>query len=554
QHSKTKMAEIFLSGATLSALYYEHVNSPGDQEGFLIGKLSTTISDSISDSQINNLKEETVLNVFSHVPCPKPLSFYNAVGTIDAEKLQDLLQDKLQDIIGWYKFRRNSSSTLTTRERMLHANLISHAGPKLEKYFLFGLFSQFTTPNISTHTVEQVFMQYKRNVGFAPVAVNVMNLKDTAQGDYRLQSRLPVDPSSHLYRSMLQKADREHSNTQPHHLDGVSSILNINKHFSKGLERLSGEVCEEEKQLEQLSHQVEELRGRWREKQQQEAREAAAKLQLANKRKTPSPTRKNIPTPKTSPPVVVRKKTPPPVAPKSPRSPTLVTIHGDHMTQPAETSLHVLTQHISKEPLVPEKVTRIQQLKRSPKLRPRVPDHKVNTVSHHNETEAVNPLYELQRKSLDDLDKSSLQSHSDKSTSQSKSIPQSKSDSFSFIDDVIVKSKVAPEVAKKPTKSNSLPRQYSHEPSVRRPKHLQSSPVNSHQSEQMDQSEQSCQSEQSDETQSLTDCVSSQDCTPPRQTHPRKIDINNPMAGELESEESSSDVERQMDISSSPTF
>lgn len=63
-HTDSAMAtvSVTISGPLLATLMYEHCNSPGDQEGFLLGEITSRITDTISDAQLHSEKQETNLS------------------------------------------------------------------------------------------------------------------------------------------------------------------------------------------------------------------------------------------------------------------------------------------------------------------------------------------------------------------------------------------------------------------------------------------------------------------------------------------------------------
>lgn len=113
---------VTISGPLLSTLIYEHCNSPGDQEGFLLGEISSRITDTISDSQLHGEKEETNLKICSIISCDL-FEFYDKRCHLIADKLTALLRDKQKEVVGWYRFRRNTGLQTSLREQVLHQRL-----------------------------------------------------------------------------------------------------------------------------------------------------------------------------------------------------------------------------------------------------------------------------------------------------------------------------------------------------------------------------------------------------------------------------------------------
>lgn len=67
-----------------------------------------------------------------------------------------------QELVGWYKFRRNSSSRVSLREHSLHRKLLKLMSPGHHEHFLFCLCTASTTTNCSTHAFDHSFQVYVR--------------------------------------------------------------------------------------------------------------------------------------------------------------------------------------------------------------------------------------------------------------------------------------------------------------------------------------------------------------------------------------------------------
>ncbi|KAI8146449.1 hypothetical protein BJV82DRAFT_665416 [Fennellomyces sp. T-0311] len=110
------------SGTVLSALLHQCTNSETDLEGFLMGMTATrTIGaiDDVSDQSNDALEHLTIIEGHS-------LSrgrFYNAQGQIDVDTLYNQLGDKKENVVGYFRFRRQSFMTLSVREQTLLANM-----------------------------------------------------------------------------------------------------------------------------------------------------------------------------------------------------------------------------------------------------------------------------------------------------------------------------------------------------------------------------------------------------------------------------------------------
>ncbi|XP_064631109.1 BRISC complex subunit abraxas 2-like [Lineus longissimus] len=246
-----------VSGAVLSSLFFDQTNSKGDQEGFLLGQVSSRITDTITDTQLNNIKEEHTICINSFLPCKGTYSFYTSSGGIAEEKLFKVLHGREKDVVGWYKFRRNSSLQISMREKVVHQKLVNHFPGKQATHFLFGLFGTTTTANSSTHNFDCTVFQLQ-NGAFRGIPLQIVNLGDAAQSQYKVSTKADDKQNATMYGGIIHQyesvfSDKEGEITQVHQIQEMNSTMH------RKLRNLCHGITQSECEVEALVREVEHL-------------------------------------------------------------------------------------------------------------------------------------------------------------------------------------------------------------------------------------------------------------------------------------------------------
>ncbi|CAG2228598.1 ABRO1 [Mytilus edulis] len=190
-----------ISGSTLSMLFYDHSSSLGNKEGLLTGKVISHVKDTISDSQINNVRVETKIYIYGCTCQSRFESFHDNKGNLNHI-------DK--STIGWYRYRHNTSHRMSMKEKSIHQTLLKNIPPDKQENFIFILCTSQKSENVSTSNFDFTVFKYSiRDKKYAAVPVTVINLGDTTHTDYKCAKSCTIDYDSGALGDLLSTFEHE---------------------------------------------------------------------------------------------------------------------------------------------------------------------------------------------------------------------------------------------------------------------------------------------------------------------------------------------------------
>lgn len=85
--------------------------------------MTSEITNHISDSQSDNARLDTQIVIRTVLPLPSVSLFYFPTGRIKEDVIQDILSHSSNEVVGWYKYRKNSSIKPTFRDKLISKGL-----------------------------------------------------------------------------------------------------------------------------------------------------------------------------------------------------------------------------------------------------------------------------------------------------------------------------------------------------------------------------------------------------------------------------------------------
>ncbi|KAK2827370.1 hypothetical protein Q7C36_018296 [Tachysurus vachellii] len=261
------------SGFVLSSLMFQHLNSDRDVEGLLLGESVGEEKSKITDSQTDHIQFVHTINIQKHITCRSTHSFYNNTCEVDKEKIRQVLSNlKEENVIGWYRQRRNTSQQMTLKEQLVHHNLRKLL-PYQELVFLL-LAPYEVTSSHSTHRLEYTAFICNGSQ-FSSIPVSVSNLGTLEQQDYwRVSATCPS-----LSHCQAIKQHRAKFFSSEQNLREVENVNDMNDTLLDEMKSACVRVERSERRVEKLQAEIAELaeaiRERRKKQQDHDAKESS---------------------------------------------------------------------------------------------------------------------------------------------------------------------------------------------------------------------------------------------------------------------------------------
>ncbi|KAG9265508.1 BRCA1-A complex subunit Abraxas 1 [Astyanax mexicanus] len=255
-----------LSGFVLGSLMFQHLNTDSDVEGLLVGESVREEKSKITDSQTDHIQFLHTINIQKHITCRRIHSFYNNACEIDEEKIREITSNfNEENVIGWYRQRRNTTQQMTLKEQLVHQNL-RRLLPHQEFIFIL-LTPSDTTSSGSTHRLEYTAFIWNGSQ-YSSVLISLGNLGMLDQQDYwRFSTTCPS-----LSRCQAVKKHKTKFFSTEDDLREVEKVSNMNDALLDEMKTACEKVEKSERLVEKLQADITELKeaiSKQKKKQQQ---------------------------------------------------------------------------------------------------------------------------------------------------------------------------------------------------------------------------------------------------------------------------------------------
>ncbi|GFN93280.1 Brca1-a complex subunit abraxas [Plakobranchus ocellatus] len=253
---------------------YHIITKTMDMYGLLLGEKISHVEDRISDSQIHTADVNSLFCISTFLPWPKDEPLYTRSGCLNDECLERYLATIKQSVVGWYSFRHKSALRPSLREITLHKSLACEEkfDQNLNDFFFF-LCTSSSTSNLSTFSSKHAFLQLKEGC-FIEMPMTIQNLGDTTRREYRKQSNITLSHCSSIHET-LQKA-KGHFVQSSGEMDQVFKVKYLSSSLNRRLETVHSKLTQSEGALGLLEAEVDTLRMRIKQLEQDELSEQLA--------------------------------------------------------------------------------------------------------------------------------------------------------------------------------------------------------------------------------------------------------------------------------------
>lgn len=113
------------------------------------------------------------IDIQSILTCPSTDYLYDSCGKLNIDKLRNFVKEKSKRIVGWFRFRKQSSLGPTFRDKIIHKQLARFYSD--DDNFVACMMNVSSTTLKGTHKFRHVFFNYSLGQ-YQPVPLSINNL------------------------------------------------------------------------------------------------------------------------------------------------------------------------------------------------------------------------------------------------------------------------------------------------------------------------------------------------------------------------------------------
>lgn len=260
--------EVRVSGGVFAGLLHDAACSENDMEGLLFGRQIDIDEASVGDNHVQRVHQKSLLVVQSYLPTGAPLSFYGADGRLNKTKFKGLVKTKDSELVGWFKFRRNSTLSPSLREAVVHEQLV--ASRDCLQPLVFAMLNASFAPNNARHTYDYCFSYQNPTTRlFQNLQMSLMNLDQSVHDGYRglvaANASILKDPDSarpdtfgDAVRDLLMSCQHD---TEQQYTKESKAVENAYQNTIENMSRLAKEVAQSDAEVFALREELAQLKG-----------------------------------------------------------------------------------------------------------------------------------------------------------------------------------------------------------------------------------------------------------------------------------------------------